>query len=548
MTAEAATEDSSKLAAWAALHEAMAATPARYPVSRWRFRHPLADADDPTMDLWPVIRALYMVGACHRVHAGATAPPVSAQPARPRRARKLARGQLPPVGATWPAVRGEVLMLGSALGSHDFEGRAVQHHLDPLRIALARAGLTSSTLLTDVDGDAPQSGNGLLDDSHGALVVLRAAMYHLPPSGRLVLERLPGFTRWHAEITALYPLDQVIEPAAVVEVLEKVYSAAYCLKRWLAARAVKAVIGYCYYGAPGFAAALACRALGIPCFDMQHGSAGARHHCYDWPGLPPGGYNTLPTHFLTWSASEAAAFAAAAAHGGPSAEVVGHSWRLLELALAVGVAAPLPVELRTHHARECDAAAARRAARRAAGIGTVLLTLRAAEDIAWLAPLLADAALPLHFLVRLHPAERRDAVSLAARVSALESARVEVARPSQAAMPVLLRECDVHLTGYSASVLDARAYGLPSLCYAWSSRWFYDTALFPDIAMVPAQADALRAPLLAACAAASTRASLPATPSLDEVGTRLAGIIRAPTAPTRGWLRRLAHRVSGAPS
>ena len=524
MTTSFALSEQENFAAWAALHDAVAESPRRYPVNDWCYRHPLATAADPAMDLWPIIKILYMVGACHQVHAG-----VPTKPLAPRvpSARRAVASAPPPTKMQWPSLDCEVLMLGSSVGNHALDGYLAQHHLDPLREALSRRGLRSTTLLTDVAPKAPQLDHTLLGQTLGAAPVLLAVQSHLPPGGDFALSELPGFEAWHAEISALYPLDGVLDRQTVVEIVEKIYSTAYCLRRYFAQHALKAVIGYAYYGVVGLAAAFACRTLGIPFFDMQHGSAGRHHHCYAWPDMPAGGYNNLPSHFLCWSAIEANAIESCAVSSGPTAVAVGHSWRLMEQLLqtssaGMGIGRCIPLAVRDHYAAQCADAVRRKAATAAAGLTTVLLTLRADEDIAWLEPLLSAANQPFRVLIRLHPAESRDREKLARRVAAFETPTAEVTRPSRAPMSVLLRECDVHLTGYSSSILDARAFGVPSLCYAWSSRWFYSPDQYQQVEMVAPQANAVRDAVLALCAARPTSSNLPATLSLNEIGTLLA--------------------------
>ena len=526
--------DAESFSAWATLHRMVAESPQRHPVNDWHYRHPMAADDDLAMDLWPIIKVIYMVGACHRVHAGAASQaPVPLAPFDVLEPAKGARQGVPavpairppPAALRWPTPDCHVLMLGGSAGNHDFDGYLAQKHLDPLRQALALYGLRTATVLNDVAAKSPLIGRTLLGGTYGFAPVLLAAQRHLPSSGTFDLSELPGFDTWHAEISALYSFDSVLGRQALVEIIEKIYSTSYCLRRYFAYHAIKAVIGYCYYGVVGLATALACRTLGIPYFDMQHGSAGRNHHCYHWPGAPEGGYNTLPSHFLCWSPVERRAIEDCASLRGPTALTVGHSWQLMEQLIheardSSGVAHGIPSAIGAHYAAQCAAASQRKAASAAAGLTTVLLTLRDDEDIGWLEPLLAEAATDSHmrFLIRLHPTESRDAARLARRVATLETAAVEVTRPSHAPMPVVLRECDLHLTHCSSSILDALAFGVPSISYSWSSRWFYSADQFQHIEVVPPEATAVRGALLAHRAAPPPLSLPPAGLSLFEVG------------------------------
>jgi hypothetical protein len=63
-----------------------------------------------------------------------------------------------------------------------------------------------------------------------------------------------------------------------------------------------------YYGLIGMAFNLACRQIGIPSVDIQHGVQGDLHRAYGrWNKLPKAGYELLPTIFWVWSEVEAKA-------------------------------------------------------------------------------------------------------------------------------------------------------------------------------------------------------------------------------------------------
>lgn len=63
----------------------------------------------------------------------------------------------------------------------------------------------------------------------------------------------------------------------------------------------------CYYGDYMMGFILACKQLGIPTFDIQHGVQGENHLAYNsWVKIPNTGYDLLPDYFLCWSDYEAA--------------------------------------------------------------------------------------------------------------------------------------------------------------------------------------------------------------------------------------------------
>lgn len=61
----------------------------------------------------------------------------------------------------------------------------------------------------------------------------------------------------------------------------------------------------CYYSEQGMAFNLACKQLGIPSIDIQHGVQGDNHEAYGrWNKIPNDGYELLPSHFWCWTSSE----------------------------------------------------------------------------------------------------------------------------------------------------------------------------------------------------------------------------------------------------
>lgn len=67
----------------------------------------------------------------------------------------------------------------------------------------------------------------------------------------------------------------------------------------------RACLTICYYGLRQMAFILACKQLGIPVFDIQHGAQGEFHVAYGrWKNLPVNGYELLPDYFAVWSDRE----------------------------------------------------------------------------------------------------------------------------------------------------------------------------------------------------------------------------------------------------
>jgi hypothetical protein len=57
----------------------------------------------------------------------------------------------------------------------------------------------------------------------------------------------------------------------------------------------------CYYRPEAMAISVACRRLGIPVFDYQHGAQNDQHPMYtNWSQVPKKGYDLLPSIFWVW--------------------------------------------------------------------------------------------------------------------------------------------------------------------------------------------------------------------------------------------------------
>lgn len=64
-----------------------------------------------------------------------------------------------------------------------------------------------------------------------------------------------------------------------------------------------------WYSYSGMAFCMACHSLNIPCYDIQHGCAGASKHpfYYSWNKIPYNGYEFMPSGFWCWDENDAQA-------------------------------------------------------------------------------------------------------------------------------------------------------------------------------------------------------------------------------------------------
>ena len=62
----------------------------------------------------------------------------------------------------------------------------------------------------------------------------------------------------------------------------------------------KIAFGLCYYSMPMYGMNIACQELNIPSVDMMHGFQGPLHPCYNIKEFPEHGYALLPEYFWLW--------------------------------------------------------------------------------------------------------------------------------------------------------------------------------------------------------------------------------------------------------
>lgn len=93
-----------------------------------------------------------------------------------------------------------------------------------------------------------------------------------------------------------------LEEASLVRKFRELFLLKEGLKVILANISPRAVFLVCYYSFfPGFAISWACRELGIPSVDLQHGQQGKYHGMYShWTRFPDEGYKMLPDYFWNW--------------------------------------------------------------------------------------------------------------------------------------------------------------------------------------------------------------------------------------------------------
>lgn len=198
----------------------------------------------------------------------------------------------------------------------------------------------------------------------------------------------------------------------------------------------------CYYSILGMSLCAACRQMGIPITDIQHGVAGGNMRAYSgWMNVPKQGYTTLPDRFFCWTASDARAIRDWAQHiVRHEAVVVGSLWRnyVIEHSLSREAEeqwADFFIKINDYEKK-------------------ILITMQSNK----LAPLFVDVvkrSKPSYcFLIRMHPGfllEKDQNYTDLIR----SYPNVFFEQPAQMPIQVLMRHIDLHMTEWSGAVVDA---------------------------------------------------------------------------------------------
>ena len=213
-----------------------------------------------------------------------------------------------------------------------------------------------------------------------------------------------------------------------------------------------------YYSLEGMAFNLACRDLGIPSVDLQHGLQGDLHVAYGrWKSLPQGGYELLPSMFWCWSNYEAASIKKwfAKPSLGHSAFVGGNlfleMWRSNIKNDIVGY-----YDENILLIKNC-----------LPNVTHILYTLEGNEEIDKLRlmiKIMRKLGPAHHWWIRLHPGfldQRKMVMKILSDNDALNY--IEINAATDFPLYALLRHMDVHVTTISSVVIEAEAFGVPSV-------------------------------------------------------------------------------------
>jgi hypothetical protein len=471
-------------------------------------RHAVLDWHAAGVALWPLLRIRWMFAEWASHYAGegsGAAAGVSAQHrlrqliSGPTQARSADRADSH--GHDSGPVRRDIVFLSDGVSFARMDGLWVERFCDPI-IAHARQRGLSCALWTPT--------KLFLRPRHTPSRFIQPMLDRANVRGALRARLLPGAIKFPGQaevVTWLSAQGFGAGSLAVAKVCSdacRLHAIAHLYGRMLRRTRPRLAFVVGYYGLEGMAFVLACRRVGIPVVDIQHGVQGDMHPAYAaWPTPRQSGVHMLlPDRFWVWSDWERDVIDRWAGGTGHRAVVGGNPW----------------MDVWHDGSRWPGVSASRDAARllrrRAAGRPVVLVTLQYglvdAEQLTPLAQLLREAGDRFAFWVRLHPAmlERRESI----RTLLAAAGACELDGPTDLPLQALLPCADVHLTHSSSTVIEAAQFGV---CSALTTN--YGAELFgPLLASGIAWLETGDAPdlvsTLARLAAAGTRRAETAPP------------------------------------
>lgn len=224
-----------------------------------------------------------------------------------------------------------------------------------------------------------------------------------------------------------------------------------------------------YYNIEGMAVNLACRALGIPSVDLQHGLEGDLHVAYArWRRVPADGYELLPERFWVWDEQDAAVIRRWSSGPRHLPVIGGNLW----LNAWLEGSGPVVADCDRRMLEALEAHPGRK---------HVLVTLQIGlTDTRTLAELIEAIRTTQHewrWWLRLHPCmlEQRERVRALFTRHGITDCELDLA--TDLPLYAILRHVDLHLTHSSTTVIEAQRFGMPSVVISSYGAEFFPAQL-----------------------------------------------------------------------
>jgi hypothetical protein len=340
-------------------------------------------------------------------------------------------------------------------------GRWYSRVCDPLVEQLSARGLSSLMLTGGYEYATPRFTKSRFIQPHLMVHRLMGMAAKRPRHNpRAMLRELED----HAKASGLFS-ESFSLLAPVENHTRQIIGIARYFKRVLAEVRPKAVFVTCWYGTESMACVLACTELGIPTIDIQHGSQDF-HVAYDrWNRVPDAGYELVPTFFWCWSESEASTIRSWAGRLPVHQPIVGGNPFLERWITGNDETVRAYDEILT------------RLKEPSKGKVQILYTLNGStkdeiKTIVDIIEAVARSGIETHFWIRLHPIALDQKGVICRTLEEHGLRNVDVENATVLPLYAILRHIDVHITEFSSVVIEAQAFGVPSVTGEQGLIWF----------------------------------------------------------------------------
>jgi glycosyltransferase involved in cell wall biosynthesis len=341
------------------------------------------------------------------------------------------------------------------------DGRWYSRVCDPLVEQLAETGVSSLMLTGGYEYATPRFTKSRFIQPHLLLHRLLGMAAKRPQQDAPAMLR---DIEAHAKASGLFsPSFSLAAP--VEHHARQIMGIARYFKQVLSEVRPKVVFVTCWYGTESMACLLACNELGIPAIDIQHGSQDF-HVAYDrWNRVPATGYELMPTFFWCWSESEASIIRAWSSQLPVHHPIVGGN-PFLDRWIAGND--------ETVRAYDRFLTRLKEASRKKVQI---LYTLNGStkdeiKTIVDIVEAVNQSGIDSHFWIRLHPIALDQKDLVRQRLAAHGLRNVDVENATTLPLYAILRHMDVHITEFSSVVIEAQAFGVPSVTGEQGIIWF----------------------------------------------------------------------------
>lgn len=193
----------------------------------------------------------------------------------------------------------DAIILGDGISRINLSGKWYDRFCDPLKGKLEKKGKTSL----------------MIEPHHNYLIPRHSASKFIQPQldfsllkkmffGRNIFNKssLKGFPEFIFFLQSKHLTIPLPDEKRLKTIVIAIRAYANYYKKIFLRTGAKEGFVVSYYGPRGLAFNLACRELGIPSADIQHGVAGKSNPAYgEWSKVPEKGYEVLPSKFFCWT-------------------------------------------------------------------------------------------------------------------------------------------------------------------------------------------------------------------------------------------------------